>query len=96
MAITNLENESSIAVQDSVNDAAELITRMGRKAKEASAVLCLAPTEQKNAALHEAAKALHDDIDLLKEANVVELNESNATGDTGANIDRMRIDDLRI
>tara|TARA_B100001123_G_scaffold443333_1_gene589159 strand:+ start:402 stop:1712 length:1311 start_codon:yes stop_codon:yes gene_type:complete len=96
MAITNLENESSKAVQDSVNDAAELITRMGRKAKEASAVLCLAPTEQKNAALHEAAKALHDDIDLLKEANVVDLNEAQATGASDAMIDRLRLDDLTI
>jgi len=96
MGTLNLENESNKDVRDSFTDTAESIVRMGRKAKRASAALCLAPTEKKNAALNEAAKALREDIGLLKEANVVDLKEAQAADASDAMIDRLRLDDRRI
>ncbi|WP_420245641.1 glutamate-5-semialdehyde dehydrogenase [Roseiterribacter gracilis] len=61
---------------DAPDDATSLINRLGRAARDAAAQLALAPSEQKNRALREAARALRTKQDVILEANARDLDEA--------------------
>ncbi|HEX6958771.1 MAG TPA: glutamate-5-semialdehyde dehydrogenase [Ferrovibrio sp.] len=81
---------------DAKADGAALMAAMGRAAKAAAATLATAPTQQKNAALLAAAKALRaQEADILA-ANAADMAAGKAKGLTPAMLDRLMLDGRRI
>ena len=77
-------------------DAQALIHEMGRRARAASAVLALAPTATKAAALVAAAKALRASEAAILAANADDMARGEANGLTGAMLDRLKLTPQRI
>jgi glutamate-5-semialdehyde dehydrogenase len=80
---------------DSVKLAAEMLA-MGKRARAASRALALAPAEQKNQALHAAAKALRHNISTIVAENDIDVTEARRGGMTPAFVDRLVLDEKRI
>ena len=77
-------------------DALALIQEMGRRARAASAVLALAPTATKAAALTAAARALRASEATILSANGEDMARGQANGLTGAMLDRLKLTPERI
>ena len=78
------------------NDIKELMQEIGHNAKEASNILALASTEQKNAALIAAAAAVSSARDEILTANYKDTEIAKGRGLTGAMLDRLLLDEERI
>ena len=79
-----------------MGDCTEIMATMGKAARAASAELAFASTERKAAALIGAAHALWDRRQAVLDANVCDLDEAVAAGQTPALLDRLRLDEGRI
>ncbi len=78
-------------------DLTALITRLARRAKDASRVLAVASTERKNAVLHRAAEALRGASgDAVLEANAKDLVAAQEMGLSKAMLDRLKLDRKRL
>ncbi|MDB5367354.1 MAG: proA [Rhodospirillales bacterium] len=76
------------------DDAASLLASLGRAARDAAAELALAPSEQKNRALREAARALRAQQEAILAANARDLDEARELAP--AMRDRLMLDVARI
>jgi glutamate-5-semialdehyde dehydrogenase len=74
----------------------DLMRGMGQSARAAALVLELAPTEQKNRALRDAAAALRARAPHILAANGEDMREGAKRELAGALLDRLRLDDARI
>ncbi len=72
------------------------IAGLGRRARAASRLLRLAPTELKNAALLAASEMLVTATDQIVAANAVDLDRAEAVGTSVAVLDRLRLTPSRI
>jgi len=77
-------------------DPTALIAEMGRRARAAAAVLALAPTETKAAALRAAARALRADEARILAANGEDMARGQANGLTSAMLDRLKLTPQRV
>jgi len=77
-------------------DSTALIHEMGRRARAASAVLALAPTATKAAALMAAATALRASETAILAANAEDMARGEANGLTSAMLDRLKLTPARI
>ncbi len=77
-------------------DIAAMMEELGRRARKAAKILSLAPTEAKNKALIEAAKALRARKTDILAANEKDLIAGRAKGLTAALLDRLELNDARI
>jgi glutamate-5-semialdehyde dehydrogenase len=77
-------------------DPVALVAEMGRRARAAAAVLALAPTATKAAALRAAARALRADEARILTANAEDMARGQANGLTAAMLDRLRLTPQRI
>ncbi|HVJ77767.1 MAG TPA: glutamate-5-semialdehyde dehydrogenase [Hyphomicrobium sp.] len=78
------------------NDTAELMRGIGEAAKGASRRLGIATSEEKNAALLAAARALRDSTSKILSANAKDIEAAKAAGRPGAFVDRLLLDEKRI
>ena len=72
------------------------MAEIGRRARDASTVLALAPAETKNAALRAAAAAVRADRDAILAANGQDLTAARAAELSAALIDRLALDESRL
>ncbi|WP_374467654.1 glutamate-5-semialdehyde dehydrogenase [Ferrovibrio sp.] len=79
-----------------IADTATLMNEMGRAAKSAASILATASTEQKNAALREAAKAIVASETSILAANAEDMAAGKEKGLTPALLDRLMLDSKRI
>ncbi|MGB5696374.1 MAG: glutamate-5-semialdehyde dehydrogenase [Polyangiales bacterium] len=78
-------------------DLMALVTRLARRAKEASRVLATASTEKKNAVLRRVAEALRGKAgDLVLEANCNDMAAAETMGLSKAMLDRLQLDRKRL
>ena len=77
-------------------DAADLIDRLARAARAAQRTLAVMPSANRQAALEQAAAALRRAAPAILEANAVDVANGEASGLSGAMIDRLRLDPTRI
>jgi glutamate-5-semialdehyde dehydrogenase len=66
---------------------------LGKAARDAAAVLALAPTNIKNAALRAAAAALRADLRTILAANDRDVAAAEARGTAKPLVDRLKLDD---
>jgi glutamate-5-semialdehyde dehydrogenase len=78
------------------HDIGELMTGLGKAATAAAAVLALAPTAQKNAALAAAAAAIRARRAAILAANESDVAQAHARHVSAARLDRLRLDERRI
>ncbi len=78
------------------SDIERLVRRLAEEAKAASAVLALAPTESKDAALRAAAAAIRRERDAILAANRGDLDAADARGQGPAFRDRLALDAGRV
>jgi len=83
-------------VQSDGMSVAEVMTRMGRAARSASAVLALATTEQKNAALTAAAAAIRARSEDILAANASDMAAAREKAMSSALLDRLLLDARRV
>jgi len=81
---------------DKTNDPTDLITDMGKRAREAAAILARTPTSTKAEALRAAAAALRDDAATILDANAKDLAAGRDKGLANAMLDRLALDDGRL
>jgi glutamate-5-semialdehyde dehydrogenase len=74
----------------------ELLEPLGRAATDAAAVLALAPSAQKNAALTAAAAAVRARRDAILAANERDMAAARARHMSGPRLERLRLDERRI
>ena len=74
----------------------ELVERMARSGRAAQRVLARMSDAEKAAALKQAAKALRESADTVLEANRRDVAAGEANGLTGAMLDRLRLDPVRL
>ncbi|WP_407652497.1 glutamate-5-semialdehyde dehydrogenase [Cohaesibacter marisflavi] len=74
----------------------EIMTVLGAKARKAARHLANAPTEQKNAALSQAAVAMRADVQSILEANAKDIAKGKEDGMTEAFLDRLTLSADRI
>ncbi len=91
----NVQAKASEFVGDAARLAADMLA-IGQRARAAARRLALAPAEQKNKALTEAAKALRTRAAEIIAANAVDVAEAERGGMTPAFVDRLRLDAKRI
>lgn len=77
-------------------DIKAIMTELGEQAKAASHILSVAPTEQKNAVLLNAANLLRSNAAKIKEANAKDMAAGEQKGLSAALLDRLMLDDARI
>jgi len=77
-------------------DIGHIMEPIGRAAVAAASVLALASTEQKNAALAAAAKAVRDGASDILRANVQDMNAAREREVTSALLDRLQLDEKRV
>ncbi|WP_193172227.1 glutamate-5-semialdehyde dehydrogenase [Nisaea nitritireducens] len=77
-------------------DIAGMMSGLGAAAREASAALAVATTEQKNAALKGAAEAIRASLPQILEANAKDLDFANEKGVRESLMDRLKLDADRI
>ena len=86
-----------ISLSDTGNDLSpEDLSFLGGEAKKASAVLRKADTLTRDKALTAAAEALLEDSGEILEANRIDVEAANASGQSGTVIDRLRLDATRV
>lgn len=73
-----------------------MLTKLGKKAKEAEKTLMIAATEQKNKALKYIAQALIENADEIIQANTIDLENGKNNGMSEAMLDRLKLDKDRI
>ena len=81
---------------ESTADIGAMMERLGRNAVTAAAVLALARTDTKNAALAAAAAAIRSGAAGILAANAHDLTGARAANLTGALLDRLALDDKRV
>jgi len=77
-------------------DIHEEMLRLGHGARDAAKVLARAGTKTKNAALRKAAAAIRKDDSLILAANMRDVQAARDDGVTGAFLDRLALDPVRI
>jgi glutamate-5-semialdehyde dehydrogenase len=77
-------------------DVQSLMTDIGKRARAAGAVLAVAPTEAKNAALRAAAQAIRVRAAKIKAINAKEMEDAGGEGMSSAMLDRLQLNDKRI
>lgn len=77
-------------------DVTTTMAALGARAKQAASVLAVASTQDKNKALHEAAKALRAASAEIVAANGLDLAAAREAGRPDAFIDRLLLDDARV
>jgi glutamate-5-semialdehyde dehydrogenase len=77
-------------------DIAAIMGEIGRRGRAAARILALAPTEQKNRALESMAAAVRTQVAPILAANSEDVTEARAAGVTGAFLDRLTLDSVRI
>ncbi|MET0308666.1 MAG: glutamate-5-semialdehyde dehydrogenase [Sphingomonas sp.] len=77
-------------------DTAMLIDDMGRRARAAARALAAMPTAAKSAALLAAAAAIREASDAIVAANAEDMAAAQASGLSGALLDRLRLDAGRV
>ncbi|WP_158048280.1 glutamate-5-semialdehyde dehydrogenase [Skermanella pratensis] len=70
--------------------------QLGRAARAAAAVLALAPTERKDAALRAAAAAIRERSPAILDANARDVANAEARGMASSLIDRLKLDGARV
>ena len=81
---------------DVITGAGEVMEPIGRAALAASEVLALASSEQKNAALTAAAKAVRDQSTQILEANAKDMAAARERSLSSAMLDRLQLDAKRV
>jgi len=89
-------NMNAVSSQASSTEIAALMDRLGRDAAAAAAVLALASTAVKNAALAKIAASLRARAPELLAANAKDLEAARAKGLSGAMLDRLALDEARV
>jgi glutamate-5-semialdehyde dehydrogenase len=79
-----------------LQDIAALMAPIGRAAVEAAEVLALATTEQKNSALAAVAATLRARVPEILAANAHDMKAAETAGQSGAILDRLKLDTARI
>ncbi len=87
---------TATSTAEKLEDVHALMQRIGAAAKDAAHTLALAPTEAKNRALTEAARALRARADELIVANDRDMAAAEQKGLTGAMLDRLKLNRQRI
>ena len=77
-------------------DAEALIQRLGTEARAAAAVLATTPTATKAKALRAAAAAMRARRDAILAANALDMASAERSGQSGAMLDRLRLDADRV
>ena len=77
-------------------DTMAVMNQLGQQAREAAAVLALAPRDVKDAALTAAGQALRSQTEAIVEANALDLSAARDAGRPDAFIDRLSLDAKRI
>ncbi|WP_321447958.1 glutamate-5-semialdehyde dehydrogenase [uncultured Cohaesibacter sp.] len=83
-------------MNDMTGTVTEIMTALGAKARKAARHLANAPTEQKNAALSQAAAAMRADVPAILEANAKDIAKGKEDGMTEAFLDRLTLSADRI
>lgn len=83
-------------MNDMTGTVTEIMNALGAKARKAARHLANAPTEQKNAALSQAAATMRTDIPAILEANAKDIAKGKEEGMTKAFLDRLTLDAERI
>ena len=83
-------------MNDMTGAVTEIMTALGAKARKAARHLANAPTEQKNAALSQAAAAMRADVPAILEANAKDIAKGKEDGMTEAFLDRLTLSADRI
>ena len=83
-------------MNDMTGTVTEIMNALGAKARKAARHLANAPTEQKNAALSQAAATMRADIPTILEANAKDIAKGKEDGMTKAFLDRLTLDAERI
>ncbi len=78
------------------SDADALIADLGRKARDAAAVLAETSAERKHAALVGAAEAILKAEDAILDANILDMHHAEEKGLSPAMLDRLKLDSARI
>jgi glutamate-5-semialdehyde dehydrogenase len=73
-----------------------LMTRIGRQARMASRALALADTSTKQLALRAMAQAIRERVPAILAANAQDMDAARARGTSGAMLERLRLDAIRI
>jgi glutamate-5-semialdehyde dehydrogenase len=81
---------------EAASDLARVMAEIGRRAREASARLALAPADAKTAALKAAASAIRVRADEILAANAEDLAAAKAAGIGAALLDRLALDPKRL
>ena len=81
---------------EGTGDIAAAMAGIGQAARAAARVLALAPTDQKDRALELMAKAVRAQSARILAANAEDIAEAQASGMTGALLDRLSLDTSRI
>src|SRR6187549_1096700 len=87
---------NAVSSQASGTEIAAVMDRLGRDAAAAAAVLALADTAVKNAALAKVAASLRARAPELLAANAKDLEAARAKGLSGAMLDRLALDEARV
>jgi glutamate-5-semialdehyde dehydrogenase len=87
---------TALPVIERPTDVAAAMSDLGRRAREASRVLALAPAERKDAALLAMAQAIRRANRDVLVANAEDLLQARAAGATPAFLDRLSLDDQRV
>ncbi len=77
-------------------DVGAVMEQLGQAALAAAAVLAQASTQQKNAALVEAAKAIRSNAAEILAANARDMESARARNLSGALLDRLKLDEKRV
>jgi len=77
-------------------DIAAAMSEIGRRGRAAARVLALASAEQKNRALELMAAAIRAQVSPILAANIEDVAEARTAGITGAFLDRMALDRVRV
>jgi glutamate-5-semialdehyde dehydrogenase len=73
-----------------------LMQGMGKRARAAAGILTLATSERKFAALSGMAQALIKNMQNILNANALDMMHGEEAGLTAANLDRLRLDEMRV
>ena len=81
---------------EGTDDISAIMAEIGGRARAAARVLALAPADQKNRALQLMAGAVRAQTSPILAANSEDLAEAKATGISGAFLDRLTLDTVRV
>jgi glutamate-5-semialdehyde dehydrogenase len=82
--------------QPKAADIERLMLDLGGRARAAATVLALAPSDQKNAALHAMATALRKSVSAILTVNALDVADVKATGQASSFVDRLTLTPDRI